>query len=345
MSLSKKIIFSLFGATVVAGGLFWYFQIYQKQPLSITFLQPKKEKPKVVEVKKAVCPLDGLSVKEEVANRHPLAIMIENHIDARPQSGLSEASLIYEAIAEGGITRFMALYVWGEPEKVGPVRSARTYDLDWLSEFNAFYAHVGGNYTALQQIKQYGILDLDQFKYGTQAYWREPQAGKATEHTMYTKPTKLWNIASKNKWDIKGSYESFEFKDDLEKSLRPVSASVTINFSTSNYQVKWVYDPETNLYKREQVKGPDVKAKNIIVEWMERSSTISAIGEKSWAMKTIGTGKAKIFMDGKVIEGTWKKESRTSRTWFYDTSGAKIKFNRGQTWVEIVHPELSVVVK
>lgn len=338
----KKFLLSFFIILILGFGFYLYlnWQRPSWQPREVWKIG-KKEK----EEKKAICPLDGLSVKESLANRNPLAIMIENHLDARPQTGLSEASLIYEAIAEGGITRFMALYVWGEPEKVGPIRSARTYDLDWLSEFNAFYAHVGGNYTALQQIKQYGILDLDQFKYGKGAYWREPVPGKATEHTMYTSTKKLWDLAKKNKWKMEGSYESFEFKEDLKKSERPASASVTINFSTPNYQVKWLYDPETNLYKREQAKGPEIQAKNIVVQWVERWPVVSAIGEKSWAMKTIGSGKAKIFMDGKVIEGTWKKESRTSRTWFYDSLGEKIKFNRGQTWIEIVHPEIPVRVK
>jgi hypothetical protein len=340
MTQGKRILLYILGGLILAGGMFWYFNFYKKEETETSFLKRKTQ-----ETKKTICPMDGVLVDESVANRHPLAIMVENHIDARPQIGLSEASLIYEVIAEGGITRFMAMYVWGEPEKVGPVRSARSYDIDWLSEFNAFYAHVGGNYIALQQIKQYGILDLDQFKYGTQAYWRVPQAGKAVEHTMFTSTKKLWAIAEKNKWDMKGDYQSFDFKEDIDKSLRPESASLTIDFSTPNYQVKWVYDPTTNTYSRQQVKGPDIKAKNIIVQWIERSPVVSPIGEKTYSMKTIGTGKAKIFLDGKVIEGTWKKESRTSRTWFYDSSGAKIKFNRGQTWIEIVHPEISVIAK
>lgn len=345
MFKQKRLIFIFFGLIII--GICFKLLYFKEEPQIHLNLENNKKSitKKETEETKIPCPLDGVYVPEHIANRRPLAIMIENHIDARPQSGLSEASLVYEALTEGGITRFMALYVWTEPEKIGPVRSARSYDIDWLSEFDAFYAHVGGNYTALQQIKQYKISDLDQFKYGTRAYWREKTAGKAVEHTMFTSAKKLWKIASDNKWNIKGDYESFEFKDDLEKSLRPSSGSIRIDFSTPNYRVVWNYDPENNFYIREQIKGPQIKAKNIIVQWVERTPHTSIIGEKTWLMKTIGSGKAKIFMDGKVIEGTWEKKSRTSRTWFYDNSGNKIKFNRGQTWIEIVHPGLPVITK
>ncbi len=330
-----KILLGILSALIIVGaGYFIYTKYFQKN--GNLALSPIKSE------KKAICPLDGLSVKEEVANRHPLAVMIENHTDARPQTGLADASLVYEAIAEGGITRFMAVYVWGEPEKVGPIRSARTYYIDWAAEFNAFYAHCGGNIDALDKIKADGILDLDQFKYGTQAYWREASADKATEHTMFTSAKKLWDIATKNKWDMTGSYTALDFKDDLTQSQRPQSANVTINFSTPNYQVKWNYDPTTNTYKRVQVNTPDVKAKNIIAQWVDRTATKTKINENGYNMAVIGSGKTKIFLDGKVIEGTWKKDSRTARTIFYDSTGAKIKFNRGQTWIEIVHPELSV---
>lgn len=342
MNRNKKIIIIVATIVFLGGVGFWYYLNNYKNKSLQTFTPISKNTEPTKQEIKVPCALDGFPTTETTANRHPLAIMVENHIDARPQSGLSEASLIYEAIAEGGITRFMAIYSCNDVEKVGPVRSARTYYIDWLSEFNAFYAHVGGNYDALEKIKADKILDLDQFRYGGQAYWRESGTGKAIEHTMYTKTQKLWDIAAKNKWDMEGKYENFEFKDDLEKSQRTTTSSLIINFSTPNYQVKWIYDPETNLYIRNQTKGPEIKAKNIIVQWVERWPVTTKINEVGYAMKTVGSGKTKIYIDGKVIEGTWKKESKTARTWFYDSSGEKIKLNRGQIWVEIVHNDISV---
>lgn len=352
----KIILISFIGLVVIALLVTIYFRYFRSENnsrvKSITNLftgqvanQPEKEK---TEVSK----LNGVDYPISVSNRHPLAVMIENHPDARPQSGLDKASIVYEAIAEGGITRFMAVYGPNSPEKVGPVRSARTYYLDWALEYDAFYSHVGGNIDALDLIPQIDIKDLDQFRYGTKAYWREPQAGKATEHTMYTDLVKLYDIASDNKWDMKADFNSLIFKSDIAKDQRPQTSTVTVDFSTDTYKVQWNYDPETNLYKRvlggiahkDAVSGEQLTAKNIIVQEVVREAVTTRIGENGWKMTTIGSGKVKIFQDGTQIEGTWKKSSRTDRTRFYDSAGKEIEFNPGVTWYEIVPPGTAVTV-
>jgi hypothetical protein len=179
------------------------------------------------------CPLNGQRyTKEEQAiwsNRRPLTVMIENHEDARPQSGLQTADIVYEAVAEGGITRFMGVFYCGqvagsESNKydVGPVRSARTYFLDLASEYGDYplYNHVGGancsaatdggvcttnkKAQAIEQISGYGWMgkgtwsDLSQFSLSYKACRREPDrtgSERATEHTMYCSTTELWNVA------------------------------------------------------------------------------------------------------------------------------------------------------
>jgi len=137
------------------------------------------------EPKTEECPLNGAlhtkKAKESWEKRRPLAVMIENHTEARPQSGLSSADIVYEAVAEGGITRFMALFYCNLADiQVGPVRSARTYYLDWLGEYDALYAHVGGANTpgpadALGQIIRYEVKDLNQFSIGFPVFWRDYQ--------------------------------------------------------------------------------------------------------------------------------------------------------------------------
>lgn len=308
---------------------------------------------KTPEIKKIASKLDGILYPEDVANRHPLAIMVENHPDARPQSGLNKAKVVYEAVTEGGITRFMAIFGPEGAEKVGPVRSARTYYLDWALEYDAFYAHVGGNLDALKLIPTIGLKDLDQFRYGTQAYWREPQAGKATEHTMYTDTSKLWEIAKNNNWDMSANFTALEFKDEAPKEQRPELASATIDFSSPNFKVKWVYDRENNNYKRELAgiahndaqSGEQLTAKNIIIQEVQRWYAPTEINEEGWAMKTVGSGKAKILIDGKVYDATWKKDSRNSRTKYYDNNDVELKLNPGNTWVSIVQSETSVVAQ
>ena len=133
--------------------------------------------------------LDGVMTDKESSQRHPLAIIVENHPDARPQAGLTKASVVYEAIAEGGITRFLAVFGTNQADKVGPVRSARTYFVNWAEGYNAFFGHVGGNMDALDKIKADKVYDLDEFAFGND-YWREG-TGVAIEHTAFTSTENL----------------------------------------------------------------------------------------------------------------------------------------------------------
>lgn len=183
--------------------------------------------------KTAVCPINGEKFTEAEqkiwSTRRPLLVMIENQTDARPQSGLSNADIVYEAVAEGGITRFMGVFycnaVKGAANKydVGPVRSARTYFLDLASEYSDYplYTHVGGancsaattggpcttntKALAIEQIAQYGWNnkgtwgDLSQFSLSYKVCRREPDrtgTTKDTEHTMYCSSSELWNVAA-----------------------------------------------------------------------------------------------------------------------------------------------------
>lgn len=183
--------------------------------------------------KTEVCPINGEKFSIEAKNiwstRRPLTVMIENHLDSRPQSGLMNADIVYEAIAEGGITRFMAVYYCNatrattQKYDVGPVRSARTYFLDLASEYADYplYTHVGGancsaatpggpcttniKVQAVEQIAKYGWnnkgswSDLSQFSLSYKACRREPdRTGETwdTEHTMYCSTSELWNVAA-----------------------------------------------------------------------------------------------------------------------------------------------------
>jgi len=303
------------------------------------------------QVKMVTNKLDGTKVDETKAKRHPLAIIVENHPEARPQVGLDKASLVYEAISEGGITRFMAVYGPHDANKVGPVRSARTYFVDWASEFDAFLAHVGGNLDALDKIKAEGILDLDQFALGDPTYWREAEPGKAIEHTMYTKTESLYNIANQKGWPKSGEFEALNFRDPKPDST--AVQKISVDFSEAQYKVEWEYNPQTNTYlrtmagvpHRDRDTGDRLAASNLIVQEVERWEAITSINEQGWAMKTIGSGKAKIFIEGKEIDGTWKKTSRTSRTLFYDEKGKEISFIPGFFWYEITPPDVFKAVK
>jgi len=287
--------------------------------------------------------------------RRPMAIMVNNHIDARLiQTGLPEADIIFEAVAEGGITRFLAIYHANDSDTVGPVRSARIYYLDWSSEFHAWYAHwgaasnEGSPANAYDYMRENGIANLDAFWVGecpTCPYWRDLDSGVSMEHTGFTATQKLYKEAVKRwpDWAEKVSFDRWLFKDDPPEADRPEGGSFTFNFwDLVDYEVTWDYDPTQNTYLRSQggqphknsVTGEQLEAKNIVVQFTKQDF----FGDKEGHLKykTVGSGKAKVFFDGKTINATWEKTAREQRTRYYDEQGLEIKFNRGQIWIEVV---------
>lgn len=299
--------------------------------------------------------LDGVLVPVGQENIRPLAVMIENHPDARPQSGLSKANLVYEAIAEGGITRFMA--VFADPltsVRVGPTRSARTYFLDFATELNALYAHVGGNIDALDQIRlQGGVGDLDEFSVGAPTYQRDFSRNVAIEHTMYSTTDKLWDYATTKRADATTSnYTGWQFADAADPANRGTAQTATITFSSALYTVGWTYDKMANLYSRSLAGAPQldaidnspITASNIILQTVIRTHITTRIGEDGWRFTLTGTGNGTLLQNGIATPITWKK-SGTDRTLYYDSSGKEISFVRGTTWVELVHPDTKVVIQ
>ncbi|KKR80019.1 MAG: hypothetical protein UU73_C0001G0314 [Candidatus Daviesbacteria bacterium GW2011_GWA1_41_61] len=318
------------------------------------------------------CPLNGTmrtqKARENWEKRFPLAVMIENSTEARPQSGLSSADIIYEAVAEGGITRFMVIYLCNLSDvQIGPVRSARTYFLDWLSEYDGLYAHVGGANTpgpanALGQIIKYKIKDLNQFSIGFPTFWRDYQRlGRpvATEHTMYSTTQKLWAIGAKKGWVVENTedqlsqwFTPWEFKNDslattTDATLTSLASKAEVEFwqGKGDYSVSWSYDQTCNCYQRanggvahlDLNNNQQLAAKIVVVQFQRESRANDGYeGNLHLLYKTIGSGKALIFQDGKVTEGKWEKTSRVARSKYTDLRGKEIAFNRGLIWIQTV---------
>lgn len=292
--------------------------------------------------------IDGVLVNPGEADLYPVAVMVENMTTARPQSGLDEANIVYEALVEGGITRFMALYAGEHAQEIGPVRSSRPYYLDWVKEYDALYVHCGGSNLALKLIDVRGIKDLDQITGGgaSRFFWRDKN--RYAPHNLYTK-TDFLNLALRDAGliDQKPNYDSWLFKDDkkLEERLSD-EKFLEINFSTNSYKVRYEYDRENNVYLRylgglphkDKISGNQLRAKNIILQYVKAR----LIDAEHLEMDTIGEGKAMVFRDGEAILGTWKKLTRESRTEFFDKKGQKIELNRGNIWIEIVPPDREV---
>ncbi|MEK7548282.1 MAG: DUF3048 domain-containing protein, partial [Patescibacteria group bacterium] len=196
-------------------------------------LTPAKKKPS-----SATTPslLNGVLVDPKIADRHPVAVMIENSQDARPQTGLTDADIVYEAVTEGGITRYMAIYSQKYPTNAGPVRSARSYFIDWLADYDAFYAHAGGSPTALSRIREYGLKD---YPHSGEAYTRRAQAGLASEHTLYVNVEKIFQLGtSKKGWPSTRQTKAWLFKAPAHTATA-LANSVAGKFSSASFDVLW----------------------------------------------------------------------------------------------------------
>lgn len=312
-------------------------------------------------VKDRQCPLNGAlytkTREQQWRQRRPLGVMVENHVDARPVTGLSRADIIYEAVAEGGITRFLVMYLCQDAGDIAPVRSARTYFIDWLSEYDAAYAHVGGANTpgpanALGQIRDYDIKDMDQFGLGFPTYWRGTD--KLAPHNVHSTTKKLWEAAKEkgfgpedqdeNRWDK--NFAEWKFKDEANLESRGDQKPIVVPFWGQNesYTVTWQYDKAVNLYRRfhgqdaqiDPLTKEHLSAKTVIIQIQTERKASDGHQDGHLLYGTIGSGKALIFSDGKVTQGKWSKKDRVSRTKLLDEKGNEVQLNRGLIWIQTI---------
>lgn len=331
---------------LLAGGVLAWYLAGDKEPATAT------ETPTDTQAAPLTKPslTNGVMVSPDIANRHPVAVMVENSPVARPQTGLDKADIVYEVVTEGGITRFMGIYSQEFPSKVGPVRSARSYFIDYLSEYDAFYAHAGGSPTALGRILDYKIKA---YPHNNDSYHREPKAGVSSEHTLFVDVSKIFKFGvEKRGWPSTYETKSWLFKEDLAE--RKDQGPITINFSSPTYKVTWKYDKTKNLYLRElagtphkdALSGEQLSAKTIITMNVFHGANppYSSGKESEWGMATIGQAAMSVFQDGQRINGQWKKPDRKERTRFYNESQQEVQLNRGKIWIEVIPQEGSVSV-
>lgn len=331
----KQLIIALAVALVLAGAVGLWYSTHQTKAVVV------KPKP-VVAVKKVVVPvtvpsaLTGLLVDPSLNQGPVTGVMIENSIDARPQSGLSQAGIVFEAIAEGGITRFLALFQDTAPDNVGPIRSARPYYLQWALGFDAGYAHVGGSPEALTDIKDWGVRDLDQF-FNSASYHRV--SSRAAPHNVYTA------IATLNQLEASKGYNSSTFTSFPRKAEAPdkvpTASNINFNISGPTYNVLYQYDATTNSYYRSEGGAPHIDAntgtqiKPKVVIALVMPYSLESDAHHS-AYGTIGSGQAYFFQDGTLTIGQWAKSSSNSQFVFTDSNGAVVKLNPGQTWITAI---------
>lgn len=266
----------------------------------------------------------------------PLAIMVENQIDSRPQSGLDRADVVYEAVVEAGITRFMAVYANNDAEVVGPVRSCRHYYVYWASEYNAIYVHCGASPQGYAALDATGLTSLDDYV-GTGSFWRSND--RYAPHNLYTGTEQLRNTTTDQGAGWLGGLR-FGLYDAITQDQATTEIKIV---HPDDYTIVYTYSDQDKVYLRHMEGYPHVDAysgqqynpKNVIVQFVE-VWRIAGDPEVRVDMALTGQGEAYAFVGGQAIKGSWFKDSLTAPTRYLDEQGNDIVLNPGQTWIQVV---------
>jgi len=293
------------------------------------------------------CPLTGELVESEADLKlRPIAVMIDNEINARPQSGLLDAEIVYEMPVEGNITRYMAIFHHKYNDKIGPVRSARPYFIDKALEFNAVYVHCGGSPQALQDLASMKVNTLNDLK-GSPCFWRSKD--RKMPHNLYTSTKLMREVMEKNKYNNKTAPEYFKFSEEFlnlnGKSIKGISFVYS-----RNYIVGYEYDDKDKLFYRtingsrlkDKESSKDISTTNIIVE-KTTSKVLDKVGRLD--VENLGRNRGYYITGGKLIEIEWSKSDRSAKTVYKDLNGNEITVNKGVTWIQVVPDNVRTEIK
>ncbi len=298
-------------------------------------------------------PFTGLPAPEESIARRPIAVTMDNHPAARPQAGLAEADLVFEMLAEGGLTRLMPIYLQEAPEVVGPVRSARSYLLDLILGLDAVMAHCGaspGAYRQIENLKMQVFNDL----WGAGGFFRDPSSGASYEHTLFSRIADIRPLMTERGFERDEiPPPMWQFASDVPHAEdAEVADEIAIRFPGFGYTASFKYEEEGKRYLRftsgaehlDRDTGEQLAASNVIVMRVE-TRLIPGDTEGRLEMNLTGEGEGLVVMGGRVRDITWKKVDLHSPLEFYEASGEKLVVIPGPTWIEIVPLNGDVTVR
>ena len=278
----------------------------------------------------------------EVSTTRPYAVMINNIKVARPHAGLNKAKIVYEFEVEGGITRMLAIFQDAKVDKIGSIRSARPYYLDYVMENDAIFIHWGGSQYAYNDISSLKIEDIDGMVYGTTYFYKDKTLNRSTEHTAFTTTEMLEKAVAKKGFRTTTEVSLLKYtKGDIklnEKEGVQEANSVSIVYSNTQTS-EYTYNETTKLYEKSMngvkntdlVTGETYTAKNILVYGV----STSIYDGKYVKYENIGSGEGYYITEGFAIPMKWSKESRSAKTKYTYTDGKEITFNDGETYIHM----------
>ena len=330
MSTKAKVAAAIGGILVLAVGAFFLTGNKDKIPLVGEVLEPEP----------STCPLSGVEpAREALLERPAVAVKIENAAIAYPLSGLEDAEVVFEELVEGGITRFMAIYHCTDSDKAGPVRSARTVDPAIMTPLTKILAFSGANASVFETLDESEIVQIEE-NTSDGALERIPREGLAFEHTLYADTGALRKLGKKGHSDPPPG-DTFSF-GELEGKTKNASA-ITINFSSATtVSYEWSGD----AWNRSQngaafmaESGEQIAVENVLIEEHDivASGLTDVAGNQSVEISDVtGEGRAVLFRDGKMLKGTWSRDSVEAAVEFTAKSGEEFKFAPGSIWVHLV---------
>jgi hypothetical protein len=343
--LTKKqwINVGIAAAILLIGGSYLIWKVFlNKPPAPVAVIQEPEPEPAPTSEKSN---LTGLTVPLGTNENTPVtAVMIENSPDARPQAGLRDAGVVYEAITEGGITRFAALYQEAKPDYIGPVRSARPQFLEFIKPYDAAIAHAGGSGEALARIRNEKFKDLDYTVAGG-AY--ERVATRYAPHNLYTSRAKLLAEHKSRGW----TKSSFTGMTRAEKEGKPgtvTAGTIDLTISSHLYNPSFAYNKSSNSYRRslggqahtDEKTGKQITPKVVVALVMpHRYAGIYSV------YASTGSGSAFVFQNGTVTKATWEKSKTSAQLKLVDAEGKDVPLNPGQTWFTLVNDKGQVAYK
>lgn len=337
----KALIIILVILIIVAGGA-----------LAYKISKDKENNDTETEVSKVEEPKKEKEVQVFNGNERPIAIMIDNHSDAWPQAGLNKAYMVYEIVVEGGETRLMALFKGQDLDKIGPVRSARHYFIDYAMENDAIYVHFGQSPQAQSDIKKYSINDINGIAEEGTTFWRVKD--KRTPHNAVTSTEKLLQSAKNKKFRTTSKEKSVLNYSAEEVNLENGISANEITIPHSNLQtVKYKYNEDSKTYVR-YARGKEqtdwetkdaVETKNIIITFCDNYTLSDAENKGRQGLKNIGTFDGYYITNGKAIKIKCTKNARDEKTVYKDLQGNEIKVNDGNTFVNICPTNAKVQIE
>lgn len=297
------------------------------------------------------CPLDGTKVANAAsANRRPIVVQVDNAPAARPQSGLSQADIVYEAMAEGDVTRFSAIFACREADPVGPVRSARLINLELAPEYRALLANSGSSQGVTAELESTPDIPNISHPAHPDAFWRVDD--RIAPHDLMTSTSAVRKVAEAAGFPVTANLPStLLFKDDAPS---PAVSTIGVSYSAIA-DVQYTYDAGANSWLRnlggephiDALTGKQLAPKNVIVQYVgisESSIEEDVGGNMGLIFNLTGSGKVQIFRDGRMYEGTWNRDARDSITSYLDAAGKPIPLNRGLTFIQVVPGDFQVNV-